>query len=164
MNIKKLSGSLAVAISMFAINSPALAECDDLVYDMKYLKERLGACSLAVDAADGAESPVWQKKKDASCVVNERLIAQLDAPHKSPPKGKGKNESGSKDEETFAKGAINEFLRGNYVDAEGHLWALIDGINAAKPLDSKDPRPGKYRDLALEFISRINETEGGCYY
>lgn len=154
-----MSGSLAAAIGMFAMTGPVLADCGPVLDDMNYLKEQLELC----DTYNLGATAIWQHRKDASCTVNTKLVDSLDAAHKSPPKGKGENKSGSKDEDTFRKGAINELLRGNYADAEMHMLAFIDGIIAAKPLDDSDSRPGEYLGIAEEIVAKINETDGGCY-
>lgn len=144
MNIKKIGGSLAVAIVMLSLSAFAQAEeCSVVAQDIEDEAFTYG-CDYGeyvflVTNEDGTTrtgdwrwDSIWQFKgtRGDGCKVHLGLISQLYVPHGSPPKGKGSSKNnGYRD----AQGAANALRDNKPEDALHHLQNVIDTIdNSAK--------------------------------
>jgi len=133
-NLKKMSGTLAVAISMLAFNAAAQADCTDEIELITAAADGL-RCSYGEFAGGNWDSkPIWQKaagkgrkKQDAvgdGCEVHQSLARFLyeardpdrDSP---PPKKKGNN---------VARGAAHALADGKFQGAIDLLTSLQASI------------------------------------
>ena len=155
MNIKKISGSLAVALAMLGFAGIAQADCS---VESEKIKMHTSWLKCIRDGGQWSHDAIWQsgkasKKKDAvgdNCDVQFNLAKQLFVLHDEPPKGRG-NGNGN----NTAKGAAGALDDHKYEDALLHLQNFIDTSSKAKlnpeftPVPVKDPTTGDiigYRD------------------
>ena len=150
MNIKKISGTLAVAVSVLVLSGPVVADdqaaplnCDALISDIESLARYLRCAEWPTDPEQpgtwnigpGPESvvknnPIWKKKRDAvlGCEVHESLAMQLhfvrDPNGDKPPIKRGGNSKG---------GAANDLRNGKVSSAMNHLLNFSETIRAATP-------------------------------
>lgn len=138
MKIKKIIGSIAVAVSLFALTSTASAvECTgqrvDLAEEIRVLavELRCGGYPIGLDGLWNIDDPIWQWKGKArfGCEVHYKLSKLLDETNdldqKDPPGNKnGKNEN---------RGARNDLLDNKDIDAFERLGEFVATIlNKAK--------------------------------
>lgn len=132
MNIKKIGGSFAVAISMLAFNAVAQADCTVESAEIKLQADWL------LCAKDGGKETqaIWQFKgtKGDGCEVHKKLAKQLYVPHDEPPLGRGKGKGNN-----IAQGAANSLDDEKYEDALMHLQTFIDTIRESAKLNPKNP-------------------------
>lgn len=124
MNIKSISGFVAVAVAVMGMSSQAKAayECDqetDLADEIQCHAEALTCDENGVwTDIDGTDRnfALWQWKGQGSkgCEVHFKLSKQLFVPHDSPPIGRGKSKA-------VAKGAANDLRDGDIDSAIQHL-------------------------------------------
>ena len=122
MNIKKMSGSLAVAVSLLALNGVAMAgDCSLESTDIKLQAATLRCEFLGNGTYTG--DPIWQfkGKGEKGCVVHEKLAKLLYELRTDPPpeQKKGNNK---------AKGAANDLDDHKYQSAIDQLQLFIDTI------------------------------------
>ena len=140
MNIKKMSGAIAVVATILGMSAPAMAqyECDqeDVLAD----EIQCHAAALTCDT-DGVWTDIddtvhdfalwqWKGKGEKGCEVHFKLSKQLFVPHDSPPIGRGKSKA-------VAKGAANDLRDGKLDSAIQHLCNFRNTIefNAAPNQD-----------------------------
>lgn len=130
MIIRKLGGSLAVAILAFSTNAIA-GDCTAQADDIKnqFVKELL----CTTDGGWWYDTPIWQYqgKKGDGCVVHGKLAKQLYVAHddNDPPTNKG-GKNGFRE----AKGVANSLYDRKFEEALQSLQIFIDTIeNDAKP-------------------------------
>ena len=129
MSIKKLSGSLAVAIAVLGLSGAAMADCEDVIIE---IERQADALRCEPDGLWDATMPIWQYKRNGDgCVVHERLARKLNEVRTEEPPRINKKQTNT------AKGAANSFANGKY---EAGLLALQDFID--KMLYSSTTNPG----------------------
>ena len=141
MNIKKISGTLAVAVSVLVLSGPVVADdqaaplnCDALISDIESLAIYLRCAEWPTDPDQlgtwNDNNPIWKKKRDAAlgCEVHESLAMQLhfvrDPDGDKPPIKRGGNSKG---------GAANDLRNGKVSSAMNHLLNFSETIRAATP-------------------------------
>ena len=134
MSIKKLSGSIAVAIAVFGLSGAALADghietCDDVVID---IERQAVALRCEPDGLWDASMPIWQYrgKKGDGCILHEKLARKLDEERTEPPPKKNKKGTNT------AAGAAEAFAKGQYEEGLAQLQEFIDELRyslEAKP-------------------------------
>ncbi len=134
MNIKKIGGSLAVALSMLALNCVVMAVCDvgTISTDIKDQATALRCESLGNGTYIG--DPIWQYKGDGNkgCVVHEKLaklLWELRDGSTPPPIKNGNN---------LAKGAANDMDDGKFQSAIDQLQRFWDTIEYEAVLNRKN--------------------------
>lgn len=157
MNIKKMSGTLAVAVSVLGLSGQAMAEeCGaktELADEIQCHAGNL-TCVIEVDTDGKFESlswidvdgitewnaPIWQHKGkvgENGCTVHSSLVKQLYTPHDSPPIGRGKSKA-------VAKGAANDLRDGKVDSAIQHLCNFIETIEYNARLNTVDKFDGTF--------------------
>ena len=148
MNIKKMSGSLAVAVSLLALNGAALADCSDTITEIE-----LKADEVRCDAPN--DNPIWLYKgtKGDGCVVHEKLAKKLNEERTEEPPRINKNKT------NIAGGAANDLRNGYYDNAQQKLQEFIDVMMSAA-----HAREGQqYREDALiEWAYQIKVDAEAC--
>lgn len=141
MNIKSISGFLAVAVAVMGMSSQAKAayECDqetDLADEIQCHAEALICDENGVwTDIDGTDRnfALWQYRGTGTkgCEVHFKLSKQLFVPHDSPPIGRGKSKA-------VAKGAANDLRDGKLDSAVQHLCNFRNTIEFdARPNQDK---------------------------
>jgi len=133
MNIKKLSGTFAVAVSLLALNSVAMAgDCSVQSTDIKDQAVALRCEALGNGTYVG--DPIWQYrgKGEKGCVVHEKLAKLLDElrTEEPPQQKKGNNK---------AKGAANDLDDHKYQSAIDQLQRFWDTIEYDAVLNPDNP-------------------------
>ena len=123
MNIKKISGTLAVVITMLGFNAAAQADCTDEIEKITEAADKLRCAYGEFAGGSWNNNPIWQKqagkgrkKQDAvgdGCEVHQSLARHLyekrdperDSP---PPKKRGNN---------VARGAAHALAEGKFQNA-----------------------------------------------
>lgn len=133
MNIKKIGGSLAVALSMLALNGVVMADCDVGTISTD-IKDQ--ATALRCDGLGGSYkgAPIWQYKGDGDkgCVVHEKLaklLWEVRDGSTPPPIKNGNN---------LAKGAANDMDDGKFQSAIDQLQRFWDTIEYEAVLNRKN--------------------------
>lgn len=171
MNIKKSGGSLAVAVSLFALSGVATAgeyfactqEGDFPTYGNRANTiDALTSMADALRCQDGAfdqeavgwnpDDPIWQwKGKDfKGCEVHTKLARQLYEKREddgSPPR---RNKHGTND----SKGAVNDLQTGGAKDESAtlRLYSFMETIGNATENPGKDGDADEFVDSAMDAI------------
>jgi hypothetical protein len=160
MKIRKLCGSIAVAISMFALSGTASAEidCNDLVGEIQTMAREL-RCNDTVTPVGWwpTDNAIWQwkGKGEMGCELHQKHARLLDEERtESPPeKKKGNN---------IAKGAANDLLDGKNQSAYDQLTLFIDRIIYDAKLNGdfdpivNDPRGTTAQSFADYFVNQAS--------
>ena len=161
MNIKKMSGSFAVAISVLALCAPTMADdCTEVSDGIKAMAYNL-QCKPE-GAWDTEAIWQWKGKGELGCAVHAKLAKQLHVPFdpdKPPPKKKGNN---------IAKGAANSLDDHKYQDAIDHLQNFWDTIEYNARLNSDDREDNReaealadeQQEIAQMLIGQIDPLNG----
>ena len=145
MNIKKMSGSLAVAIAVLGLSSVATADCLDTITEIEHMADEL-RCST-VDGDYNRDTAIWQYKRNGDgCVIHSKLARKLNEERTEPPPRINKKRTNT------AAGAANSFANGKY---EAGLASLQDFIDTM--LYSAKANPGKQgeEDLLVEWATDV---------
>lgn len=142
MKIKQAGGIAAV---IAVLGWTGIAQADHLcAAEAKEIREAASAiaCSYGDYATSGGEwnnQAIWQFGKDGDgCKVHQGIAQQLFDRHGRPPKYKGENRSGSKDNPLrFAKGAAAALLDHKFEEALLHLQNVVDTIDSAARLNTE---------------------------
>ena len=143
MNIKKMSGSLAVAIAVLGLSSVATADCLDTITEIEMKAVEL-RCS---DTTYNKDTAIWQYKRNGDgCVIHAKLARKLNEERTKPPPRINKKGTNT------AAGAANSFANGKY---EAGLASLQDFIDTM--LYSAKANPGKQgeEDLLVEWATDV---------
>ena len=147
MNIKKIGGSLAVAIVTLSFSTATLAhECEAESEKIKLHADWL-ICNR--DGGQWTHDAIWQsgkaKKRNTTadnCDIQLKLAKQLYVPHDEPPIGRGKGKGNN-----TAQGAAGALDDHKFEDAMLHLQNFVDTIdNAAKLNPDFNPVPVRNAD------------------
>ena len=148
MNIKKISGTLAVVITMLGFNAAAQADCTDEIEKITEAADKLRCAYGEFAGGSWNNNPIWQKqagkgrkKQDAvgdGCEVHQSLARHLyekrdperDSP---PPKKRGNN---------VARGAAHALAEGKFQNAID----LLTGLQASIANSKVNPEFGKVLD------------------
>ena len=175
MNIKKISGSLAVAVSMLALNNVASASvdepqsCDDVKAAIMMLHDYV-ACdadrNLDGDRTWKGMQPIWQfgqSKKDTTldgCSVHEKvnklLYEERDAADGTEPPWKGKNNG-----KNGPKGAYHALVDDKSSYAYELLGQLVSTLDSdAKVADKKmqvfeTAIRDRAEDLQIDYVLQL---------
>lgn len=166
MNIKKITGGLAAALSAFMLSGIATADhvdVDDVALDI-FLHAGKLTCDIDYTRdpvimwtdhlGNTQTAPIWQYKgkvAEYGCVVHDNLAKQLYVPHDSPPIGRGKTKA-------VAKGAANDLWDGKFDSAVKHICTFIDVIENNARLNSVDDfSPTTAYGLAMDQVSTAKE-------
>lgn len=160
MKIKKMSGSLAVAVTVLALSAPAMAgDCDDVADAIEAAANNL-ICTTDGGLTGWTGDAIWQwkGKGELGCAVHKKLAKQLFVPFdpsKPPPKKKGNND---------AKGAANALRDHKYESAILHLQNFWDTIEYNARLNSDNPDAAAQADaqqeIAMLFMGEIDPVNG----
>ena len=125
MNIKKISGTLAVAVSVLVLSGPVMAdwdECLDVVTEIELKAHELRCDKSTHGGSWDSKNPIWQYKgtKGDGCVIHDKLGRKLFEPRTEPPPKINKH--GTND----AAGAANSFRYGKYETGQQSLQDFID--------------------------------------
>ena len=149
MTIKKLSGSLAVAMAVFGLSGAAIADdhlqsCQDVIIEIELKADALRCGPYGWDPT----MPIWQFRgtKGDGCVVHEKLARKLNEERTEPPPKI--NKKGTND----AAGAANSFANGKY---EAGLLSLQEFVDTM--LYAANVKPGMQgeEDALVEWGSDI---------
>ena len=143
MNIKKMSGSLAVAIAVLGLSSVATADCLDTITEIEMKAVEL-RCS---DTGYNTDTAIWQYKRNGDgCVIHSKLARKLNEVRTEEPPRINKKGTNT------AAGAANSFANGKY---EAGLASLQDFIDTM--LYSAKANPGKQgeEDLLVEWATDV---------
>ena len=79
MNIKKMSGTLAVVAVLLGMNSVAMADCDSAILSMQGKANELKGCGLTGSDTDTLvyNDLIWKWKGSPDCAVNYKLAKSL---------------------------------------------------------------------------------------
>jgi hypothetical protein len=121
MSIKKLSGSLAVAIAVCGLSGAAMADCEDVIIE---IERQADALRCEPDGLWDASMPIWQYrgKKGDGCVLHEKLARKLDEERAEPPPKRNKKGTNTK------AGAAEAFAKGQYEEGLAQLQEFIDEL------------------------------------
>jgi len=139
MIIKRLGGSLAIAVSMLAFSMTAFAQaCDVESAEIKYMADVL-VCGK--DGGQWNDAAIWQfkGKNGDGCEVHTKLAKLLyeERTDEPPPRKKGNN---------VAKGAANDLDDGKYQSALDQLQLFIDTIVNDAKLNPNNPDAAEQAD------------------
>ena len=146
MNIKKMSGSLAVAIAVLGLSGVAAADCQDTITEIELMADEL-RCST-VDGDYNRDTAIWQYKgtKGDGCVIHSKLARKLNEVRTEEPPRINKKGTNT------AAGAANSFANGKYEAGLASLQEFIDTM-----LYSAKANPGKQgeEDLLVEWATDV---------
>jgi hypothetical protein len=171
VNIKKITGGLAAALSAFMLSSVATAATDYTISLVASEIEMHAGNLVCRDELDGdvvistttwfdhegnkQTAPVWQHKGkvgDFGCVVHASLVKQLFVerdeydPNTMPPYKGAKTAKGN----NVASGAANDLVDGKFDSAIKHICTFIDVIENNARLNTVDNfTPTTAYELAL---------------
>lgn len=166
MKIQKLGGSLAAAISIFALSAPVLADhtCGEVITNLKGQAADLRCETDIYGDYLETEVPIWQFKGKTSakygCQVHDKLAKLLhELRTTEPPPQGGKNGNGNGNNQ--ARGAANDLDDDKFDSAIDQLMLFWNTIEYDAKLNMDDypnseDRAREQQDLALIAIDDIN--------